>query len=292
MNTKKCLICKRKNDTLHWHIDKDTKAIWVWCQGQCQRGYSLFDYCSRAGISLKEFLQSGSFDFKESQPNEVRKMEWPAWFVPLTDERAQPGVEYLKYRGLSIHGDMYFDIDDKSIVFPMYFHGVFVGSQMRLLDPIKDEDGEIQKMDTLPGTRLGYLFYGWDQSPLPPRVKNIVITEGAFNAIAIQQSLNEIYGGIIHNPWQVIAASGSGASEHQRDIMKELADAGYKVIVAPDSDEAGLHMLKKYKNHNSITHYALTQFRNKDWNDMMKELGTKEFAKFFLSKVKPCPRNQ
>ena len=71
VNTKKCLICQRKNDTLHWHIDAETGAIWVWCQGKCQRGYSLYEYCRQAGVSLKELLK-GDFDFKESTPNEVR----------------------------------------------------------------------------------------------------------------------------------------------------------------------------------------------------------------------------
>lgn len=284
LQTKKCLICKRKNDTLHWHIDPDTKHIWVWCNGKCQRGYSLFDYCKHAGVSLKELLQC-EFDFKESTPNEVRKMDWPAWFIPLTDSRAQKGVEYIKSRGLSLDGDMYYDLDDEAIVFPYYFQGVFVGAQMRLLTPIMNEEGEVQKMDTLPGTRLGYLFYNWSQEPLPAQVKGVIVTEGAFNSIAIQQALNLMYGGIIKNPWRVIAASGSGASDHQRETMKELKDAGYKIVVAPDTDEAGLKMLKKFKETDSMTHWAMTGDTEKDWNDVLKEMGHAEFAKYFISRI-------
>ena len=284
VNTKKCLICKRKNDTLHWHIDSETGAIWVWCNGKCQRGYSLYDYCRHAGVSLKDLLK-GEFDFKESTPNEVRKMEWPAWFVPLSDSRAKQGVEYIKSRGLTLEGEMYFDIDAKSIVFPYHFQTVFVGAQMRLLNPKMDEDGEIQKMDTLPGTRLGYLFYGWNQEPLPPHVKGVVVTEGAFNALAIQQALNKLYGGLYKNPYKVIAASGSGASEHQLEVVKELKDKGYATIVAPDSDEAGMKMLKKFSHTDSITHYVLTGHDNIDWNDALKSMGHEEFAKWFIGRV-------
>lgn len=285
MSTKKCLICKRKNDTLHWHIDSETGQIWVWCNGVCQRGYSIYEYAYRAGISLKDLLKQ-NFDFKESTPNEVRKMEWPSWFIPLSDERAQKGIKYVESRGLTLEGDMYYDMDAESIVFPYYFQSVFVGAQMRFLNPKTDEDGEIQKMDTLPGTRLGYLFYGWGQEPLPPQIRGVIVTEGAFNTLAIQQSLNKAFGGVMKNPWRVIAASGSGATDHQRDVLKELKENGYKVVVAPDTDKAGLHMLQKMKQTDSMTHYALTGDQSKDWNSVLEELGHDEFAKFFITRIK------
>ncbi len=79
---------------------------------------------------------------------------------------------------------------------------------------------------------------------------------------------------------------GSGATKHQTEATKELKDSGYRVVVAPDSDEAGLKMLKKFHKAESITHYAFTGDSGQDWNDAVKEMGHEDFAKFFMSKVK------
>src|SRR5210317_332553 len=102
ISTKKCLICKdgRKNDCLHWHIDTETNDIWVWCQGKCQRGYSIYQYVRQAGLSLKEFLKQ-DFDFRESKPDEVNQLTWPSSFVSLMDPRAKDGIEYIRSRGVS-----------------------------------------------------------------------------------------------------------------------------------------------------------------------------------------------
>lgn len=288
ISTKKCLICKegRKNDCLHWHIDSETGDIWVWCQGKCQRGYSLYSYCHQAGISLNEFLK-GDFDFVESKPNEVTKMEWPTWYVTLSDPRAAKGVEYIKSRGLKIEGDMYYDMEHEGIVFPYYIDNVFVGAQVRYLKSWTDKDGAERKIDTIPGTRLGLLFYNWNQEKFVTDIKGVIVTEGAFSGISLQQALNSVFGGIARSPWRVIATSGSGATSHHKQTLKELKDQGLKIIAAPDSDEAGLEMLKKFKDFESITHYALTMDSEKDWNDLLKEMTYEELAKFFLSQVKP-----
>jgi hypothetical protein len=45
-------------------------------------------------------------------------------------------------------------------------------------------------------------------------------------------------------------------------------------------------MLKKFKDAGAITHYALTGTPDKDWNDHLKDMGNKEFAKYFLSRIK------
>lgn len=284
ISTKKCLICQKRNDTLHWHIDQDTGEIWVWCQGKCQRGYSLRSYCYNAGIDMPEFLK-GEFDFKEAPPNEVSVMEWPARFIPLSDPRSHPAIDYIKSRGLKTEGDMYYDIERNGVVFPYYFDNHFVGAQTRFIVPRVHPDGEVQKMDTTPGTRLGLLFYGWNQSRFIGNVKAIVVTEGAFNAISINQALNLAYGGINNNPWRAIACSGSGASKTHTEALKELKDQGMKIIVAPDSDEAGMKMLKKFKDSDTATHYALTGC-NEDWNEILKRMGHEDFAKYFLSVVK------
>lgn len=284
MNTKKCLICNlgKKNDVLYWHIDKETGEIWCWCN-KCDRGYSLYDYCNKANISLADFLK-GEFDFKESTPNEVRKVEWPAWYVPLSDTRAQKGVDYVLSRGLTLEGDMYYDIDREGIVFPYYFQDIFVGGQTRFLVPYM-KDGKEHKIDTMPGTRLGLVFYNWNQGRFASNVKGVFVCEGAFNALSIQQALNSIYGGVYTNPWRAIACSGAGLSKHQAEALKELKESGIKVIAAPDSDEAGFEMLAKMSKEECISHYVLTRDTEKDWNDLLKEMGNTEFAKFVIKSV-------
>lgn len=280
------MICKggRKNDCLHWHIDPDTQDIWVYCVGKCQRGYSLRSYCYHAGLDLAEFLK-GDFEFKEAASNEVNVLEWPSRFIPLSDPRSMPGVEYVKSRGLTPQGDMYYDLERDGIVFPYYFENSFCGAQTRYIKPKVYENGDVQKMDTMPGTRLGNLVYGWNQSKFIGNVKGVIVTEGAFNCISINQALNMAYGGINSNPWRAVACSGAGATKHQKEIFKELKDQGLKVVIAPDFDEAGMHMLKKFKEGDSCTHYALTE-SEQDWNDLLKDMGHIKFAKFFLKCIK------
>ena len=192
MNTKKCLICKRNNDTIYWHVDEDTGGIWCWCTGKCQRGYSLREYCHAAGIDLNDFLKS-DFEMTKASPNEVSRLDWQPQFLPLSDPRAKDGVEYIKQRGLEPKGDMYYDCEREGIVFPYYYESVYVGSQTRLLVPWENKEDKI-KVITQPGTRLGLVFYNWNQGPFVTDIKGVVVCEGAFNAISIQQSLDKIYG--------------------------------------------------------------------------------------------------
>ena len=286
INRKKCLICKdgRKNDCLHWHKDPDTGDIWVWCQGKCQRGYSVRTYCHMAKISLPEFLK-GDWEFKEAPPNELTPHEFPKRFIPMSDPRSEQGREYIKSRGLTLEGDMYYDIEREGIVFPYYFDNHFCGAQTRFIVPKIHSDGEVQKMDTLPGTRLGLLFYGWNQSRFIGNVKAVVVTEGSFNALAINQAFNLAAGGISHNTWRAISCSGAGATKHHQEALKELKDQGLKIVIAPDFDDAGMKMLKKFRESGAATHYTLTD-RTEDWNDCLKEMTHLEFAKFFLKQVK------
>jgi len=283
-----CLICKahkkNANRTLYWHKDKDTQEIWVWCQGVCQRGYSIFEYCHVSGVSLSELLKA-DLNFEEAGNNEVNAISWPKRFVSLSDPSSNDGLIYLNKRKIKPTNDLYYDKEWNGIVFPYYYENTFVGAQIRLISPWTMEDGSEVKITTLPGTRLGYLFYGWNQGQFLSNIKAIVITEGAFNSISLQQSLNQLYGGFLKNPFKCIATSGSGLSEHQSDKLKELINLGYKVIAAPDSDQAGFKMLDKMRNKNCCTHYALIDEDNKDWNDLLKN-GEEELAKFFLEKVK------
>lgn len=285
LNTKKCLICNRPNDTIHYHMDPEDGSIWLWCNGTCQRGYSLYEYTAAAGISLTEFLKH-KFEFVEAKSNEVQKMEWPKSFVPLFDKAAIQGVEYIRSRGLDPDDGMYYDTWRKGIVFPYYYDTAFVGAQIRFIGEFIDKDGSSRKIDTLPGTRLGLLFYNWNGAYLMPNVRGVIITEGAFNCKAIEQSLNKIYGSILNNPWKCIATSGSGASKYQTERMRELKDQGIKIVLAPDSDAAGEHMMEKFAKAEAMTHYAFTQDASKDWNDVYKNMGKDEFAKWFLKQIK------
>lgn len=284
INTRRCLICKPKNDTIYYHIDKESGQRWLWCN-KCNRGYSLRGYCHKAGISLREFLQQDFPEMKESASNEVQKMEWPATFISLSDPRAVAGAEYIQSRGLTLEGDMYYDTYNKGIVFPCYFQSVFVGAQVRFVEERVTEDGDPWKITTLPGTRLGLVIYGYNQEHIMAHVKGLIVCEGAFNALAIQQSLNKLYGGMVKCPWKVVACSGSGASSHQREVFKELKDRGYKVVVAADNDEAGLKMFKKYVDAHAVSHYAFTDQSN-DWNDELKRLGHTGLAKYILERIK------
>lgn len=284
MNTKKCLICKRPNDTIYWHSDEETGAIWCWCSGRCQRGYSLREYCHAAGVDLNEFLK-GDFEMTKATPNEVSRLDWPSHFIPLSDPRASDGVAYVKQRGLDPKGDMYYDTEREGIVFPYYYDSVFVGSQTRLIEPWT-RDGDTVKVLTLPGTRLGLVFYNWNQNPFVTNIKGLIVCEGAFNALSIQQSLDKLYGGVLKNPWKAVATSGCGTTEHQINKLLELKEAGIKIVCAFDSDEAGLKGLSKLNKAKAITHYSITGDTDKDWNDVLKNNGHKDTATFFLKSIK------
>lgn len=285
MNSKQCLICKRSNNTLHWHKDTESGNVWCWCNGKCQRGYGLRDYCHTADIDLNEFLKA-DFDFTEAAPNEVSRLDWPSHFIPLSDPRAEEGVAYIKSRGLELKGDMYFDMKQKSIVFPYYFGSTFVGAQTRLIEPWVKEDGDVVKMLTLPGSRTGLLFYNWNQEVFITEIKGVVVCEGAFNTLALQQSLDKMYGGVVKNPWKVVASSGCGTTSHQMDKLKELKEAGIKIVCAFDSDEPGIKGLKRLIDEDIVTHYALVDDTALDWNDKLQELGNDEFAKYFINRIK------
>ncbi len=235
---------------------------------------------------MTDFL-TGDFHMQEAKEDTVEAMAWPANFVPLSDPRAAAGVEYIKGRGLTLDGDMYYDLHEEGIVFPYYVENYFCGAQVRFLKERVNEDGDVWKVTTLPGTRLGLLFYGWNQTKFMAQVKRIIVTEGAFNALSIQQALNQAYGGVSRSPWRVIACSGSGATELQREALKELKDQGYTVVIAPDTDDAGMKMYQKFIESGCATHYAFTGDTASDWNDKLKELGHKDFAQFVLRSITP-----
>lgn len=283
-NTKRCLVCCANHNTLHWHADSDSGDIWVWCN-KCSRGYSIYQYCALAGLTLAEFLKN-DFEFEEARSNEVQKMAWPKSFIPLYDPKAQKGIDYLKSRGVDPDEGIYYDTQREGIVFPLYFDDAFVGAQVRLITPWVGENGDERKIDTIPGSRLGLLFYNFNQVPFRTNVKAVIVCEGAINSISLQQALNDMYGGILNNPFKAIACSGSGISQHQLEVLRDLKDQGFRIIAALDSDEAGQKGLKKLVAAEALTHYALTEDDETDWNNILQQNDKKYLAKYFLSKVK------
>lgn len=255
----------------------------MWCN-KCDRGYSLEQYCDIADIDLTEFI-SGDFHIQKAQPDEVNAMAWPHTFVPLSDPRAEKGVEYIKSRGLNVDGDMYYDLNEEGIVFPYYVENHFCGAQVRFIEERINDDGDVWKITTLPGTRLGLLFGMWNQGKLMPNIKAVVVCEGYFNALSLQQAFNIKYGGISHNPWKFICTSGSGVSDHQAESLKALKEKGYKVIGAFDLDEAGIAGVKKMTDSRCLTHYAFTGETNVDWNDFLKRTSHLELASFFIKNI-------
>ena len=233
---------------------------------------------------MNEFL-TGDFHMQEAQEDTVQAMAWPSSFIPLSDPRAEKGVEYIKGRGLTLDGDMYYDLNEEGIVFPYYVENHFCGAQVRFIEQRVNEDGDIWKITTLPGTRLGLMFYGWNQAKLMAQIKGIIVCEGAFNALSIQQALNQAYGGVSRSPWRVVACSGSGLSDHQAEELRKLKEQGYKVVGAPDTDEAGFKMLHKMKEKDCISHYVMTGDTSKDWNDLAKDMSRMELAKFVIKGI-------
>jgi len=283
-NTKRCIICNPKNDTVYWHEDEHTGAIWCWCN-KCGRGYSVQDYCATAGVSLKEFLKN-DFKLETSAPNEVQALSWPNQFIPMYDPRAKKGVDYIKSRGLDLDDGMYYDLVREGIVFPYYYSSTFCGAQIRFLEPKLDEDGKPQKITTLPGTKLGLLAYNFSQDPFRTNIKGVIVCEGAFNALSLQQALNEQFGGVLNNPFRAIALSGAGVSQHHIEMLKDLKDQGFKVICASDTDSKGMMMILKLKEHDAVTHYAFTGDDELDWNDLLQKSNKKSLAKLFLGSIR------
>ncbi len=269
---RRCLICRAHNQTLYWHYDTKKGEKWVFCN-KCDRGYSIYQYCKIAGITLKDLLNNSyNLEETEERDNTISRLEWPEYFISLLSPNAQDGLTYLtKERKIDLkEADLYYDSVRHGIVFPYYFEKTFAGAQIRYLKP-KIKEGKEQKIDTLTGTRLGLLFGMWNQSPFPIEVKAVGVCEGYINALSLQQSFNEMYGGIRKCPWRFICMSGSGGSKYQIEKLIQLKEAGYKVLGALDSDEAGIKGLAKLKEHGAITHYSLTEDSDKDWNDILRE---------------------
>lgn len=286
-DARKCLICKAPNRTVYWHYDTEKGSKWCFCN-KCDRGYSVYQYCNLAGITLKQLLtESVNFDNVQERDNTIERMDWPEQFVSLLSPQAAEGLQYLQeQRGIQLkEADVYYDNIRNGIVFPYYYEKQFAGAQIRFITPRTRSDGKAWKIDTLTGSRLGLLFGLWDQTPFQPEVKAVGVCEGYINALSLQQSFNSMYGGLLKNPWRFVCISGSGGSEYQIGKLQQLKTSGMKVFGALDSDEAGIKGLAKLQKAGALTHYSLTQDDKKDWNDILKSDGEKKLSELFLANV-------
>lgn len=229
----------------------------------------LEDYCAINGIDMPTEEEVARVATYIEDSNELQKMAWPRSFVPLWDPRSSAGRDYLASRSIDISDGMFYCTEREGIVFPYYYEFTCVGAQVRFIEPREDQS----KITTVTGTKLGKLFYGWNQGELPRNIKYLIIAEGAFNSIAIQQTLNKHYGSALKNPYKSIAASGSSIGKYRSEVLRELIVEGYKIILAPDSDEAGRKMLEKAIDEGCITHWTRTDDKVLDWNDVLKTDG-------------------
>jgi len=285
-NLSYCPLCKRRRKTAYWNYDEE-KNIWMHCCA-CNATYTLAALTKRVGIKVAmkylDRIKNNIIQPSDTASDSLQRIAWPADYISINSTIAKEGQDYILSRGLSLEGQLYYDKEINGIVFPLYYQGVFCGAQTRLIVPWIKEDGKPQKMTTLEGTKKSLLFYNWDQNPFPRLYKGIIVTEGAFDTLAIEQALNALYGPIT-NPFKTIATMGSGVSEYQVSVLNGLKEAGYKVILAPDFDPAGFIMFDKSKK--AITHVMTTDEKGKDWNMLLKEMGHVEFAKYILTKIKP-----
>jgi len=278
--SKRCLTCSAKHDTLYFHVDSQGTP-WVYCC-KCSDSMDLEDYCAINGIDMPTEEEVARVTSYIEDLNELQKMAWPRSFIPLWDKRAQGGREYLASRGIGPSDGIFFCTEREGIVFPYYYDSTCVGAQIRLISPGPGES----KITTVTGTRLGKLFYGWNQGDLPVNIKYLIVTEGAFNSIAIQQTLNKNYASALKNPYKAIAASGSSVGKYRSDILRELIGEGYKIILAPDSDSAGEKMLEKAIEEECITHWTRTDTEDEDWNDVLRIHGAEALKKQLLGNLR------
>jgi DNA primase len=241
----------------------------------------LEDYCVINGIEMPTEEEIARVSTQIESSSELIKMSWPRNFLPLWDPRSEDGVKYLKSRKIEPADGLYYDVEGKSIVFAYYYDSTCVGAQHRFIAPREGQSKNI----TVPGTKISKLFFGWNQGDLPTHIKHIIVTEGAFNALAIQQALNRHYQSPLKNPYKAIAASGSSLNDYRSGVLAELVAEGYRVILAPDSDEAGAGMFEKAVESDCITHYSMVSQENKDWNDLLID-GDDVLKREFLGNLK------
>lgn len=281
--SKRCLSCRANHDTLYYHKDRHG-VPWIFCN-KCNDSIDLLDYCALHGI--EEPTEEEISRVVQDDPNdrELQHMDWPRTFIPLWDKDAKEGIEYLKSRKIEPTNGIYYDVARNGIVFPYYYENTCVGAQVRFIEP-REKDGKLWKITTVPGTKLGKLFYGWNQADLPQKVKYLVVTEGAFNAIALQQTFNRHYNGITNNPYRFIAASGSSIGDYRCEILRDEISNGKRVIIAADPDQAGIKMLEEAMRAYCVTHYSCPSKDEQDWNDILMQEGEDALLKEFINNLK------
>lgn len=281
--SKRCLTCNAKHDTIYYHRDRFGVA-WLYCN-KCSDSIDLEDYCIMHGIDLPTEEEVAKIVQDDPDDRELSKMDWPRSFIPLWDSRAEDGVAYLRSRKIDPGDQLYYDMERNGIVFPYYYENYCVGAQVRFINP-REKNGHAWKITTVQGTKLGKLFYNWNQAELPPNVKYLVITEGAFNAIALQQTFNRHYGSLTNNPYRFAAASGSSIGKHRAEVLRDEISRGKKIIIAADPDAAGIKMLEEAMHEECATHYTSVSEDGVDWNDLLIRGGDEELCGEFFKNLK------
>ena len=281
--SKRCLICAAGHNTLYGHVNSDG-VKWIWCN-KCNRSYDLEEYCAEVGIDYPTDEEIAKIVEDDPEDSQLNRISWPKHFIPMWQEDAKPGIEYLKTRKIDPGDGMYYDVNSNGIVFPYYYESYCVGAQVRFIEP-KLKNNKPWKITTVEGTKLGKLFYGWNQGDLPQNIKYMVVTEGAFNAIALQQTLNRHFKSVTKNPYRFIAASGANIGTHREDILRELISDGMKVILAADPDEAGFEMVERAAKNGCITHFSSVSEDNVDWNDLLIKYDEEKLKKEFLTNLR------
>lgn len=284
--SKRCGICQAKHNTLYYHRNKQGVA-WLFCN-KCGTGMDLDIYCDMLGIEIPSEEMLAKICHDDPSDQELIKMNWPKNFIPLWNKDAKEGIKYLESRKIKPTDGIFYDEDTNGIVFPYYYDSYCVGAQIRFIEP-KVKDEVKFKISTVPGTKLGKLFYGWNQLSLNPNIKYIIVTEGAFNSLALQQTLNSKYKSILSNPYKTIAVSGSSIGNHRAELLREKISEGYKVILSADLDAAGMKMMSKCCEEACITHYTFPENSGdkwNDWNDVLIQGGEDKVLELFTKNLK------
>jgi hypothetical protein len=273
-NYMSCPICKR----LKMQVTKLNVGEWCYCHA-CKLSASLKDICYATRISEEAFLQQyGSLINNQTtsrQPPDNLEMPFPPEFSFLSNPDSKPALDYLATRGLSLKHlqNVFYNPMLNAIVFPYYYKGQYAGCQQRLIKP----SAEGPKMITQPGTKTGSLVYGWDQSPLSSSIKNIVICEGAINALSLRAACP--------NKDTLFVAIGGSSTKHI-NIFKQLVKDEFNVICAFDTDKAGFEATRSYMFNNACTAYAYAPKAVGDWNDILILHGVKHLWLAFEKGVK------
>lgn len=253
---------------------------WVhdWRPNAQQYNGSFLKFVQRyKGLSFKEAIKDvcgdgvdlrSVFDTKEvkrQEPETVIRVELPESATPITDPKwprfREIATRYLESRGIQYNDAVSFRVHytPTMIIFPYLEYDDIVYWQGRSFSPlIKQFEFPDQRIT---GVGKSDFIYGFDNAePGCP----VYLTEAIFDALTIGP------GGL--------ASGGATLSEAQRRKIRALGPS--YVVLAPDSDEAGIASL--YSNWKLLSPYHEVYYvlpnTTKDWNDYVCKASNKQTA--------------